>query len=295
MTSITLRSRYGMFMAALIIGAGLLSFAGSASAAPSRAYLDLPSAPVPAGTDVSVRVLVDSATAVNAIDLQVAYPASDLAFIREDSTGSIVSFWQSGSMLLSKGHVRLSGALAQPFEGTAGLVATLHFKTIVPGPAVMAFERSVLYRADGTGAKIPVPGVPSTLSIGPALSIQPGSDSLDATPPSLSVRLVKDPLTGRYLIVYDAADPDSGIRSVEMRVRRLWWTGPWQAIMTPAAYPSILFGIDIRATNQAGGETMVSVPVPGTHPKTIFAIILILVVTLAALVVYNRKRFISKS
>ena len=117
----------------------------------SRAYFNLVNQKVGVASEFKVQVLVDAAVPINAVDLQITYPADKLEILNFDKSHSIINFWQTGSVPLGKGHLDLTGGILKSFTGNGGLVAELYFKTLEAGDATLSFERSYLYLANGNG------------------------------------------------------------------------------------------------------------------------------------------------
>jgi hypothetical protein len=154
--------------------------------------------------------------------------------------------------------VHLVGGMYPSYQGQDGHIATLHFKAISTGNVSLTVDRGTLYLADGKGTTEVVPGSVSTVKIASSISIVPTVQvptplrNIDITAPLLTVRSITDPTNGADLIVYEAIDKESGIRSVESR-SFAWgrWT-TWNEVSNPFTYPSNSWKIEVRAMNMNG-------------------------------------------
>lgn len=275
------------------------NFVETVFAVNAQAYLKPSQTNIETQSEFSVDVSVDSQNSVNAIDLQISYPPDKIEFLKSTQNNSIVSFWQSSSVLLSNGHIRLAGGMIPEFSGQGGKVATLYFKAIHSGEIKISIEQSGLYLADGKGSRIPVGSSPITLSISDNASLSKNLSSLnetittpvsnDTTPPSLSARLINDPISGNDLVVYRTEDPESGIRDVEMRADN-WgvWT-PWQEVTNPIVYPKGVLKIELRSINNNNIVTVNTIMTPSELNK-IIVIIPIIIVIIVIFLVYNKWR-----
>ena len=246
----------------------------------SEAYFKPSVSALATNSEFSVGVFVDSADSVNALDLGISYPSDALKFIGSDASHSIVAFWQSGKVLISEGHISLSGGILPPFRGAGGLVSTLRFRALSVGEPKLSFERSSLYLADGTGTKIDIGSSSIVLSVSastPVAKLPPQSEpsSSDTTPPSLTVRLIKDSATSNYLIVYKASDSESDIRLVEMRTEKWLKWSDWHEVNNPEVFPAGAWSVEVRAVNDSGGKSVEALFAPYIFLK-LFAIIFLL-------------------
>ena len=195
--------------------------------------------------------------------------------------------------MLSKGHLSLSGGMLSPFQGTDGLVAKLHFRALRSGQAELSFEKSNLYLSDGKGTKNSINSAPITLSISsnaPATELP--SVPIDTTPPSLKVSLIKDPVSGNYLIFYAPSGTGSGIRIIEMRTQAWWNWGDWQEITgNPIVFPARAWGVEIRIRNNNGEEAAQFIAAPFPYLKAF--IIISVCIILILILLYNKRRRMS--
>jgi hypothetical protein len=255
-------------------------------------------------SEFSVEVFVDGANSINAIELDINYPANLVGFLNSDTNHSIISFWQSGGAFVSPGHLHLSGGILPSFSGVGGLVATLHFKALASGDAKFSFEKNNLYLADGKGTKensissgvtlhinasaptIELPPVPN-----PALIID--TQNTDKTPPTLTARVIKDPVFNNLIIVYKAEDPESGIKFVQMRTQEEGKWSNWYNIENPTPYPTEARKVELRAVNSQGLDMVQSLSTSHANPK-LFTIIIVLAITFIIILVYNKVRHMPK-
>ena len=274
-------------------------FVNTVNASTAQIYLR-PSATTFANqSEFSVDVFVDSSNVINALDLQISYSPKSFEYLGYSYSHSVVSFWQNSNVLLSKGHIRLAGGMIPTFSGTDGYVATIRFKAISSGASKISFEQNNLYLSDGKGTKLFANSSPVEILVNDNASLLVASPvstdvvsitmASDVTPPNLFARVVKDSISGNNLIVYKTDDPESGVRTVEMRANE-WgnWT-TWQEIKNPAVYPDGALKVEIRSINNNGGITVLTLTVEKWYQK-IINIIPIILAAFVFFLVYNKKR-----
>ncbi len=303
MRSLSIQRRWLAFgMSMVVFFAFGIAAARSAAAETARLYFKAPTSAIREGSEFSVSVFIDSKTPINAIDVQISFSPDEMTFIDSDASRSVVAFWQKGDVVLSNGHLHLVGGLLPAFAGTGGLVSTLRFKAIGSGSSALSFEKSSLvYLADGKGTRLVPTLEEAAISMHATIIPEEQPDettaispvSADATPPTLILREVMDSISGKNIIVYQAQDLDSGIRIVEMRIKK-WgkWSG-WQEISNPVVYPSGAESVEVRATNNSGGETVQSLSVPKVFSNVV-AMLSFALLFLVFIVVYNIRRRLPK-
>lgn len=259
----------------------------------SKAYFQTSNTKIAPNSEISVEVFINSTQSINALEMEVSYSPINLQFLKADLSKSVVTFWQSGNILLSDGHIGLSGGMIPPFKGSGGLVATLHFKSLIAGDTKISFVQSNSFLADGTGTRVALSSQPLTISISNAAPIiVPPEKVKDTTPPTLVIRQIIDPISGKKLVFYNTTDTESDVKIVEMRtiIRGRW--SEWSKIGNPVEIPSGISTLEIRATNNDGVSTTESLKI--NNGINNFTIIIIIICVILLILVYNRKRLMPK-
>lgn len=244
------------------------------------------------GSEITLKLFVDSASDINALDVSLAYPGS-LTLVNYDTTGSVVSFWRSGDVTRRAGHIVLSGGMITPFSGTHGYLASLIFHVNEEGASTVAFDRTNLFKADGSATKISASAKSFTFlaeKVGEKIVSAPThSFATDETAPELFAETSSDPVNGIPLLVFSAKDPESGIQTTEMRYKRWFAWSNWQQVQNPAPYPSAAWGIEIRAMNTVGRMSQKTIVHTGVlYSKLIAVLILGIIVGVGAFKIFSR-------
>jgi hypothetical protein len=277
----------------LIIFSVLFFFGNIASANSSQVFFAGPSAAFAPQSEFNVSIFLDSTEPVNALDLEIAYPPDQLAFLSFDNTHSIVDIWQTSPKIISNGNIHLVGGIFKSFSGNNGLVIKLAFRALNAGEPALSFAKSNIYIADGKGTQLSLGAPASTLSVAknaPLLSL-PGIANAVAPPPEIIVQQTKSPVDGVTLIVFQATAPDSGIQKTQMRVKKWLAFSPWQDVQNPVAYPAGAWNVELRAVSFAGAESIKSITSPGELFKKLFILLLALLILVFGFIrVYNRRK-----
>jgi len=290
--------RFKYFLSILIIGIFCISVRAHAFSDPTI-YLETNTDQVGEQSELSVSVLVDTSTSINAADLQILYPADKLEFLGFNNAKSIISFWQNSPSLLTKGHIQLTGGILQQFKGEKGLIVNLTFKALKVGDSVINFERSNLYLADGKGTKISANYLPVALKIISSnsevkneTSVLPVTTNMkDVTPPVIFLQFSKKTDTSPALVVFDAKDQESGIKSTEIRFKKWFKWSNWQLAENPILYPAGVWDIELKAINNSGLESVKNISIDSEVVKKIFSVcVVIFLLIISCFLMYNKNK-----
>ena len=139
------------------------------------------------GNVLSASVLVNTqGQAINNSDAVINFPAGLLEVVSISKSGSIFSLWiEEPTFSNSAGTITLSGGLSTPgFNGTAGKILNVVFRTRVVGTASLIFSSAAVRANDGYGTNILSSLDKATYSIIPSVtpSIKPtGVLSIEST------------------------------------------------------------------------------------------------------------------
>jgi hypothetical protein len=251
------------------------------------------------GGDVAVSLVLSTTEAVNAVDIEIHYPNDKLKYDSFSNAGSIVDFWRSKPTLIRDGVIKISGGIMSGYKGTSGQIIKINFSAISLGVGNISLGEKSLYLADGKATLI----VPETSSYTIKVSetaekavVEPEEEIYkeDKTPPDILLTIVPSPESDEELIVFNATDKESGIKDTEMRYKRWWAFSDWVSVDNPAIYPKGSWVIELKATNNAGKESVDTLKLPGRFYFKIIALVLLLSLLVFMLVsLYNKiKRII---
>ncbi len=226
--------------------------------------LESSSSEVSPGSDFTLSIFLDTDSPINALDLSLDFPASDVGFVDADKTSSIIDIWPSSPKETAPGTVTFAGGLLKAYSGTRALLAKLHFHTI-KNPQIATLEQFTitennLYMANGLGTKIGAAVSPLYITIIPqdagevagANEEKPASLYTDSTPPLFEFRLAQNLIDGSSIAVLYASDIESGIKTIEMRTKiGLKWSA-WRSVENFSPLPEGAWVAQARATNNAG-------------------------------------------
>ena len=147
----TVRHMFPLIALALgILGASSFSANGTS-------YVTLKPIPsyVKAGGTVSISVDAVAATAVNAIDIQIAYPTDTLKIKQIDTGESVITLWTEepkveGNKVILRGGVYRKGFIGEHH------IATIVAEALKDGSAEILVKDSTFLAGDGTGASVRV-------------------------------------------------------------------------------------------------------------------------------------------
>jgi len=254
------------------------------------------------GSVFTTEVMIDTEEPVNALDVEITYPADKLKFLRANDAGSIVSIWQSKPAVRTPGTIQLTGGMFKPFQGKGGRITSLSFRVETLGEATLSFSKHNIYAADGKGTEVFASSLPSVVALVEKGSSVPdtretavaGAHIVDDTLPSVVMNRIQDPITHTYLLAFDAADHESGIRETQLRFKKWWRYSPWYTVENPVVYPSGAWRVELRAISNAGLVQTASLSVPTELYKKLLlsalALVVLAVLLRAITRFYNKKK-----
>ncbi|MBP6926439.1 MAG: hypothetical protein KBB70_01950 [Candidatus Pacebacteria bacterium] len=254
-------------------------------------------------TTFTVPVLLRSpGIAVNAFDVTVSYP-ENIQFIGSDEGGSIVTLWVEKPIAgISNPNttVSFSGTIPTGFTEiqnpltktkSPGLLTKLIFKTNTEGVGEIS-GKVKLYADDGQGTLVSSNGFSLNIAVDAETEATKYVWTDTVLPEVFTPAVMKDELAynGKYVLVFNAIDKDSGISTYEVREG----DGKWKNATSPFLLrdQGLHSTIVIRATDKAGNVRMVTIPAPngesdGLYIKLITYVGIILILSLVFVV---RKR-----
>jgi len=224
-----------------------LAYASSAE----RVYFSTPYEEFGVGSELVVYVFVESGKPLNVYDLEIGFSPKTLEFSYYNAGNSIVDFFAREPEMVEEGILRIGGGSFKPFVGEAGELIKLNFRAKNEGLAQLSFRKADVYYADGTGTA--VKAVRESITFQIVSDLPPtASDVEDNTSPVLEMETTKDPLDDAELLVFNAKDNESGIRSTHVRLREgiLW--KDWQVISNPWRISSKAWAVQLKAIDNRG-------------------------------------------
>ncbi|MBI4426677.1 MAG: hypothetical protein HY567_03805 [Candidatus Kerfeldbacteria bacterium] len=142
-------------MVGIALAIGLWAWATEARAA--TLFLSPSSKTVTVGDSLSLSLKVNAgASAINAAEATVSFPANLLQLTSVSQRGSIFTFWAvepSGSN--ASGTVRFSGGLPNPgYSGLSGTIAVMNFSAKTTGTAKLTISGAQVLANDGKGTNV---------------------------------------------------------------------------------------------------------------------------------------------
>ncbi|MEK7076625.1 MAG: cohesin domain-containing protein, partial [Patescibacteria group bacterium] len=228
-----------------------------ARAASTSFYLQAPSVAVPPGSEIAVKILVDSSVPLNAYRAVVSFPPALLSFMRADNSRSLIDVWQSEPRAAGEGLIEFAGGSVKSFLGERGELVTLRFIVNAEGNASLAFREAEGYIADGKGTRSEAEtrGAQIFTRVGAIAPSEPGTT--DRTPPRLeNIALIEDPLNKNLnLLNLSVKDEGTGVGETFVRAKTWIFWSDWERLNTPIAVKKNVWAIDIRTTDNAGNLT----------------------------------------
>ncbi len=217
---------------------------------------------------VTISVIIDADTRINALDLEISYEREKLKFLSFNNAGSIIDFWQAKPALIEEGRLHLSGGIMSGFAGAKGQIIKLSFTAIGSGTAKLDFVKKYIYLANGKGTEV----VPNSNNFDLLIQAKGETEIVketteaeyptDTTPPDVLLTLVKNPSDGNSLIVFNATDKESGIFDTEIRYKKWLAFSSWESASNPVLRPKGAWAIELKAKNNAGLENIKALNMP---------------------------------
>jgi hypothetical protein len=288
------RSIIAAFATFTLLGLPLLASA-------AQIYLDPATGKYPPGVTFGVDIRLDNQNqCINAAEIDLSYPQSQIEAVAASNGGSIFSLWvKSPTIYGNYGLVSLTGGLPGGYCGRvpgdpalSNKIATVYFRfptstvsgsSTLPQSATLSFlsgTRAVLNDGQGTVASLTVSGATyTTLLKGVYAPIDTWQEAIanDTTPPdSFVVAVYRDPslFSNQWFAVFSAVDKQTGIDHYEIaEVSAADGNLPenrWNWIRAVSPYLIKNQGMNdliaVRAIDAAGNERVERYTPPQTAP-----------------------------
>ncbi|MBI3588895.1 MAG: hypothetical protein HY093_00565 [Candidatus Liptonbacteria bacterium] len=257
-------------------------------------YFEGPEGMLGAGSEFSVKVLVDSKEALNAYAFSIDYPAEKLEVVSVNDAGTILDIRKDQPEAPFSSPLKFSGAGFKSFSGKAGLLFRINFRVIEVGSSLLTFSESKAYLADGKGTLI-VPEV-RILKVEAKEGILGSTPEVvnDKTPPSFEkLALVPDPInSGQKLLTFLVKDDVSGVRDVSLQSKRWLWWEEIKKISNPAAVSNSTWAVRVRVSDNTGNISEKIIYDWGVLARNLWPLILIMFFAIILVInrIFRRKR-----
>jgi hypothetical protein len=248
-----------LFLIALI---GSCVFAGAASARAAespRIYIERVGS-------FGATVFIDSETPVNAYNIAIRYNPAIVEIERIDTSDSLITITPR-PFTFGRGEILLRGGSTSAFSGTRGVLASFSLRPISEGVVVFNVTEAIAYTADGTGEPLALAHkeLPLRVTADSFSAYGEARKELaiasDVQPPVLTdIRVAENPLeqSGR-LIVFAAADNESGVSRYEARDREWLAWSPWRTAVNPYPITDGAWSVQLKAIDNDGNATLATV------------------------------------
>lgn len=254
-------------------------------------YFQIPSESYGIGSEFPLKILLDSATPINALTLEMNYDPTAMQLISIDDSNSVINFWHNESRVNQSGQIKIEGGISKSWSGRAGEVITLNFKTAKEGSFRIWFNQVNIYLADGKGTQVPSLGAYTTLLITsstPAVYLAGAANN----PLVIEAQVARDPFSKVNLLIFDAKSRGLGIKSVSVRTRQWIAWDDWRPAVNPSELTAGTWAIELKAVDNAGNTTSETIYIWGEIMEKVGYLLGGLV--LAAVLIYAGKLLFSK-
>ncbi|MBP6856429.1 MAG: hypothetical protein KBC42_01345 [Candidatus Pacebacteria bacterium] len=200
----------------------------------SEIYFSSPTQHFKTGDKIYFDIFLDTeGKNTNAVEAEIIFPSEFLEFVDYFDTGSIINGWVE-TPALNGNSIRFAGIAAGGFSGlidpvtnsvSSGRVTRLVFVAKSEGKGSLTFTSADTFLNDGLGTR----GVTKTLPYEFMISNEGFSVddfSFDTNPPEPFTLLVKRDnrfFDGKYFVVFDAKDKETGIASYRIKEGSSSW------------------------------------------------------------------------
>lgn len=259
-------------------------------AAPTTVILEAERNEGAPGSELVVNVFLNTTVPLNAVDLLLQYPETNLQFMYLDSAGSIVDAWKKNNYPQRPGLIEVLGGMRESFRGTGGLVTRIHFLARDQGEATLTVLKNKFYAADGLGTEISAEVFSQTLLVSDDFPLIHPATIADPTPPELQILGVENLERGENILIFEASDNQSGLDSVSIRTKTLWRWTDWQKTENPTVLLGRPWLVELKVFNNLGNESFQSFVIYRHIYENIAVFLGTIFLVMAGLLFYNIKK-----
>ncbi len=267
----------------------------------SDVIFDFPDHSVQTGVPFSVKVLIENSDeSINAIEGVLHYDPAAFKFVDIVDGDSVVTAWVEKPQATEEGKIIFSGIMAGGYLGTIypltnttepGILFELILIPNTSGSEFITLSDTVVYKNDGLGTAVYI----ATKRLEIVSGVDGYSNYIevvdDIRPLVFSPIISKneDVFEGRYFLVFDTQDKESGIDHFEVKEGR----GGWIVASSPYVLEdqSLKSRIKVKAIDKSGNERIVNYGDKTYFPVSVFAIPTLIVVLILVYIYvwYTRK------
>jgi len=137
-----------LFIFAALMGASIID-----SETQSFIHINSSQSSVRSGESFEIDVYVSAHIPVNAVDIMLAFPRSQVEIMGIDTGESVITLWTEEPFVKNNEVVLRGGTFRKGFKGDH-LIATINAKAKTSGLAVFEISDSLLLAGDGSGSKV---------------------------------------------------------------------------------------------------------------------------------------------
>ena len=257
-------------------------------------FLKFPVEEIAVGQQFKVEVYLNTEVEdINAVEAKILYPQDVLKLESVNESGSVVSLWPQKPKL-SEGEVYFSGIIPGGYKGENGLLLSLIFKGAKEERADISFSETRAFLNDGKGTHTELRIKNYELRISGELSgkQQILKSEIDISPPEpFEPKIARDEnmFGGKWFLVFNAQDKDSGIDNYKILENRKWKieNGNWEIAESPYLLKDqeLKSRIYVKAVDKSGNERIAEV-LPQNPPKWYENYLIFIIIILGAVIGY---------
>lgn len=284
-----------------IILLAFFAFAGRVSAANIKLVSGVKT--IGLGGQFYIDLLLDpGGVPLNAIEGTVTYPIDQVALLRTEKGGSMISLWIK-EPLLESDRISFAGIMPNGFSGVIdpfnpsdklpGQILRLVFQSKFSGPAVFKTDSFLVAQNDGEGTTENIPNSELALTIRAEKSSEVYQGQKGESP-TLEAYVIRDVnlFNNKYALIFQAKDNGSGIKDVMIKEGDRAWKSirsPYLLLDQTRSRP-----VSLYAVNYSGESIVLSInPTPHKFfnlSNPILYLLAILVFVFVAKKIYEKRR-----
>jgi len=220
---------------------------------PPRVYFKAASESVALGSEFTVKVLVDSAEPLNAFNVEIIYSPETLELVSLYTASSIIDLWRIRPTVSQEGILAIEGGALIPFFGRGGTIVEMDFRAKESGAAQLSFRAARLYYADGKGTRAGTQSASLAITVTEEGELLALNREEDRTPPLfLEAKIVVNPIDETQLVVFRAADRETGVQETRLRSRVWFLWSEWRPVLNPASLDRGVWSVQLRSIDYHG-------------------------------------------
>lgn len=233
-----------------------------------------------AGQSFAIPVVLNvGSEKINVVEGLIRIP-DGLTIDSVSTAGSALTLFANGPTYVVSDHaVTFTGGAPTPLSGPNHLLFTMHARAVSPGSYTLTPSGVFMYRANGTGARVSIATVESSVEVGLEGSVAPTKNRPESQVTPLIAELGRDAslFDGKYFVAFFGGDRGAGVNHYV--VQEGWWRKAVRAnqyyVLKDQQQGS---SVHITAIDSHGRITSTTIPAahPWTERLTLLAALLLL-------------------